>query len=223
MVSHLLFVDVLIFSLRRTWIRFCIWGVFIWFEDVSGLKVNLGKLELVPVGDVHNLEELANLMGCKASHIPMKYPGLPLGAKFTANTLWNTILDKMERRLAWWKWLYLSEGRRITLIKSTLSNLPTYFLLFFPILVNVLNHIEKLQQDFLWRGLGEESKFHIVKWNKIWERLQSGGLTIRNPKLFNQVLWGKWLWRFDMERGFVEEGNREKTWKFVGRMVYYCC
>ena len=131
MVSHLLFVDVLIFSLRRTWIRFCIWGVFIWFEDVSGLKVNLGKLELIPVRDVHNLEELTNLMGCKASHIPMKYPGLPLGAKFTANTLWNTILDKMERRLAWWKRLYLSEGRRITLIKSTLSNLPTYFLALF--------------------------------------------------------------------------------------------
>jgi hypothetical protein len=35
--------------------------------------------------------------------------------------------------------LYLSKGGRLTLIKSTLSNLPTYYLSLFPI-----------QRDFLW-------------------------------------------------------------------------
>ena len=38
-----------------------------------------------------------------------------------------------------WKRLYLSKGGRVTLIKSTLSNLPTYFLSLFPISASVAN------------------------------------------------------------------------------------
>ena len=74
----------------------------------------------------------------------MKYLGPPLGAKFKDKTIWNPILEKIERRLAGWKHLYLSKGGRVTLIKSTLSNLPTYFLSLFPIPTAVANRIEKL-------------------------------------------------------------------------------
>ena len=47
------------------------------------------------------------------------------------------------------KQLYLSKGGKGTLIKSTLSNLPTYFLSLFPIPVEDGNHIEQLQRNFL--------------------------------------------------------------------------
>ena len=75
----------------------------------------------------------------------MKYLGFPLGAKFKAKEVWNEVLEKMERRLEGWKRLYLSKGGRLTLIKSNLSNLPTYFLSMFPIPVTVARHIKKLQ------------------------------------------------------------------------------
>jgi hypothetical protein len=39
-------------------------------------------------------------------------------------------------------------------IKSTLSNLPTYFLSLFPIPASVANRIEKLRRDFLRGGIG---------------------------------------------------------------------
>ena len=35
--------------------------MFIWFEVVSSLKVNLGKSESVPVEEVSNLEELMDI------------------------------------------------------------------------------------------------------------------------------------------------------------------
>ena len=69
----------------------------------------------------------------------MKYLGHPLGAKFKDKTIWNLILEKMERKLVGWKKLYLSKGGRVTLIKSTLSNVPTYFLSLFPIPTLVAN------------------------------------------------------------------------------------
>ena len=55
--------------------------VLIWFEAVSGLKVNLGKSELVAVGAVPNMDLLVAVLGCKQGSLPMKYLGLPLGAK----------------------------------------------------------------------------------------------------------------------------------------------
>ena len=69
----------------------------------------------------------------------MTYLGLPLRAKFKAKAIWNGVLDKMEKRLAGWKRLYLSKRGRLTLIKSTLSNIPTYFLSLFPISTAVAN------------------------------------------------------------------------------------
>ena len=107
-----------------------------------GLKVNLGKSELVPVGVIPNIEILVDALGCKQGTLPFKYLTIPLGAKFKEKTIWNPILDKMERRLAGWKRLYLSKGGRVTLIKRTLSNLPTYFLSLFPIPVDVANRMK---------------------------------------------------------------------------------
>ena len=119
--------------------------ILIWFEAVSGLKIKLGKSKLVPVIVMHNIDLLLNVLSCKQGTLPMKYLGPPLGAKFKDKTIWNPILEKMKRRLTSWKCLYLSNGGRVTLIKSTLSNLPTYFLSLFPIPASVANRIEKLQ------------------------------------------------------------------------------
>ena len=96
--------------------------------------------------------------------------------------------------------LCLSKGGRVTLIKITLSNLPTYFLFLFPILASVANRIARLQRDFLWGGLGDEPKFQLVDCSSVCSLLASGGLGIRNLRSFNVALLGKWLWRFGQER-----------------------
>ena len=151
--------------------------ILIWFETVSGLKINLGKSKLVLVGMVDNLDLLLIVLGCKQGTLPMKYLGLPLRAKFKDKAIWNPILEKIDRRLAGWKRLYLSKGGRVTLIKSTLSNLPTYILSLFPIPAIVANRIEKLQRNFLWVALE-------MNQNSIW----LNGLLFAVPLLW--VAWG---------------------------------
>ena len=166
MVSHLLFADdTLIFcgadSEQILNLRF----VFTWFEVVSGLKINLSKSEIVPVGDVPHIEELVELLGCKQSVLPLQYLGLPLGTTFKETAIWNPVLERVEKRLASWKRFYLSKGGKITLIKSTFTSIPTYFLSLFPIPTRVANRLEKLQRDFLWCGMEEMPKFHLVNWS----------------------------------------------------------
>uniref|UniRef100_A0A2N9F8U3 Reverse transcriptase domain-containing protein n=1 Tax=Fagus sylvatica TaxID=28930 RepID=A0A2N9F8U3_FAGSY len=201
MVTHLLFADDTLMFCDANNARIEHLGrVLTWFEAFSGLKINLGKSEMEPVGVVPNMAELAAILGCHCASLPLNYLGLPLGAKFKETTIWNPIIERMERRLAGWKRLYLSKGGKVTLIKSTLSNLPTYFLSLFPIPAGVALRLEKLQRDFLWSGLGTEEKFHLVSWSKICEPVCRGGLAIKNLRSFNQALLGKWLWRYGRER-----------------------
>jgi hypothetical protein len=74
----------------------------LFFETVSGLNINLAKSVLVLVGDVVNKDDLAGILGCGVSSLPSKYLSLPLGARFKAKSIWDDIVDKIERRLASW-------------------------------------------------------------------------------------------------------------------------
>jgi hypothetical protein len=166
------------------------------FEAVTGLRVNMAKSEMVPVGEVQNISELAESLCCHIGGLPLSYLGMPLGASYKAVAVWNPILEKLERHLSGWQKLYLSKGGRLTLLKSTLSSLPTYFLSLFTIPISVVRRIEKLQRDFLWGGMGDEVKHHLVGWDKVCAPKEVGGLGVRSLVLTNKALLGKWLWRF---------------------------
>jgi hypothetical protein len=74
--------------------------LFLYFEVVSSLKINLTKSELVLVGNVNSVESLARILGCRVSSLPMKYLGLPLGASLKVKSIWNDIIENIEHRLA---------------------------------------------------------------------------------------------------------------------------
>lgn len=105
------------------------------------------------------------------SSLPLKYLGLPLKASYKSCHIWDGILEKMEKHLVGWKRTYLSKGGRLTLFKSTLLSLPTYFLSLFPLPVR----LEKIQRVFLWGGDREEHKFHLVRWCTVTLPIQQGG------------------------------------------------
>lgn len=85
----------------------------------------------------------------------------------------------------WWRILQLDcrggnksslKRERLNLLKNTLSYIPTYYLSLFPLQIRVPNLIKKLFIDFLWDGLRDEPKFHILYWNKECCQIENGGL-----------------------------------------------
>ena len=186
-ISHLLFADDTILFCDATREQFLyIRMVMIFFEAITGLKINIGKSEIVPVGVVGNLTTLASVLGCNVGRLPMTSLGMPLGAHFKDPSIWNPIIEKMEKKLSGWKCLYLSKGGRLTLLKSTLSSLPTYFLSLFSIPQAVADRLERIQINFLWGSSEEAFKYPLVAWNKVCWPVENGGLGIRMIGLFNQ-------------------------------------
>jgi hypothetical protein len=55
-------------------------------------------------------------LGCRVGSLPMTYLGLPLGASYKSVSTWKGVVEKMKKRLAGWKRMYLSKDGRLTLI-----------------------------------------------------------------------------------------------------------
>ena len=199
-ISHLLFADdTILFCDTSREQLLSIRLVLPCFQVFTGLKVNVGKSEIVPIEEVNNLDALANILQCRVGSLPMKYLGMPLGSSFKTTSIWNPILEKMEKKLSGWKRLYLSKGGKLMLLKSTLSSLPTYFLSLFTIPKAVATRLESIQRNFLWRSSEESFIYPLVAWEKVCLPVEMGGLGIRSVVSFNQALLGKWLRRYGHE------------------------
>lgn len=65
-----------------------------WFEAISGLKINLDNRKILPVGRVDNVKELASELGCKVGALPSYYLGLPLGAAHNSVVSWDGVEER---------------------------------------------------------------------------------------------------------------------------------
>ena len=110
-VTHLLFADdTLVFcEASQDQMAHLSW-LLMWFEAISGLRINLDKSEILPVGRVENLEALALEVGCKVGRLPNSYLGIPLGANHKSVAVWDGVEERFRRRLALWKRNYISKG-----------------------------------------------------------------------------------------------------------------
>ena len=103
-VSHLLFADdtLVFYEVSQDQLSFLCW-LLMWFEALSGLKINLEKSELIPVGRVSNVDSLADELGCKVGSLPTTYLGLPLGAHCKSVAVWDGVEECFRKRLTYWK------------------------------------------------------------------------------------------------------------------------
>ncbi|KAM1157902.1 hypothetical protein ACFX1X_028768 [Malus domestica] len=54
-------------------------------------------------------------------------------------------------------------------------------------------------KGFLWEGVEEGKKSHLVKWELVTKNKEEGGLGVGNLRNQNEALLAKWLWRFPRE------------------------
>ena len=207
-MSHLLFTDdtLVFYGASKDQLLYLSW-ILMWFEAMSGLRINLDKSELTLVGSVENAKALAADLGCKVGSLTSTYLGLPLGAPLRSVAVWDGVKERMRKKLARWKSQYISKGGRITLIRSTLASMPIYYMSMLSMPRKVRLRLEQIQRDFLWGGRALEQKPHLVRWGLVCLDKSKGGLGVKCLPTLNKALLCTWSWRFAIERGFLESSD----------------
>ncbi|KAJ0503263.1 putative RNA-directed DNA polymerase [Helianthus annuus] len=176
-LSHLIYADDVVFigewsivnvnNLRR--ILRC-------FYLASGLKVNLDKCSIYGVGvNEGEVEAMAQVLKCRKGTFPFKHLGLLVGANMNLARNWKPVIDTFKNRLSLWKAKTLSYGGRITLIKSVLNALPTYYLSLFKAPVKVIDALDRILV-----GNGNNTEFWLDSW------IDPEPLYIKYPALFKE-------------------------------------
>ncbi|KAJ0568314.1 putative RNA-directed DNA polymerase [Helianthus annuus] len=202
LLSHLIYADDVIFlgkwsfgnalNLRR--ILRC-------FFLVSGLKVNLAKCSVFGVGiNDEEVELMADCMNSKKGSLPFKHLGLTVGANMNLIRNWKSVIDIFKSRLSIWKAKSLSYGGRITLIKSVLNSLPTYFFSLYKAPAKVIDELERIRRSFFWSGSDENSYTSWMAWEKVIAPIEYGGLGFGSLRDANLAMLSKWWWRFKTDK-----------------------
>lgn len=92
----------------------------------AGHHVSWAKSRLNAVNSVVQLHNLAAILCRHTESLPTVYLGLPLGAKHKADSIWQDVIEKYEKRLSNWKKQYFSLGGRLILVTSVLDAMPAY-------------------------------------------------------------------------------------------------
>lgn len=101
-LSHVLFVDVTLIFCEANAHHLCnLCCLFLCFEGVSGLKINLSKSKLAPIGVVEDVEGLSHILGSRVSSLPMKVPRSSVEGFFQGKINMGCIIGKDETLLGW--------------------------------------------------------------------------------------------------------------------------
>lgn len=125
---------------------------------------------------------------------------------------------KFKRKLADWKKDSLNQAGRLSLINSTINNLPTYWFSLHKVPVGINHKLEAIRRDFFWGSPAEKEgsnrKMCMVAWNQVCRPKKSGGLGLISFKDKNASLLCKWFhkWQFD----------KHKKWNVWIRSKYSC-
>ena len=176
------------------------------FGEFSGLKLNIGKTEIVLLGQLYLT---TNSLPKRLKNITIQTKLFKtLGIWFSINSNINIELNfterlkTIEKSLFIWSARDLSWTRKITIIKSLI--IPKFLHLFSSVYTpaKILDNIDKLLFNFLWRN-----KPPRVKRSTIINDIQNGGLKM--PDIYTVHATQKLAW---MKRLL---DNSTKKWKVL--------
>jgi hypothetical protein len=149
------------------------------FEQVSGMKVNYNKSELVPINlDPKEILGFKEDFDCVVGSFPIKYLGGPLHHEKFKREDFQPIIYKILKRIAGWRGKLLSYEARVLLVKACLASIPVYLLAFLKFPKWALKLINTQMANCLWSDTKDKNKLHLASWHLVCMPKSQGGLGI---------------------------------------------
>jgi mannosylglycoprotein endo-beta-mannosidase len=153
--------------------------IMMWYEQVSGMRINFHKSELVPLNlDPDTAHSLAHILCCPLGSFPLKYLGIPLHYDNLSREDIQPLVDKILKKIAGWRGKLLSLAARATLIKTCLSSIPVYLLSFIKFPKWAIKILNTQMANCLWNVSEDNHKIHLANWELVSMCKDYGGLGI---------------------------------------------
>ncbi|XP_074305233.1 uncharacterized protein LOC141640282 [Silene latifolia] len=195
-LNHLLFADdLLMFSKGNAVSIMWILRAFATFSSASGLFLNKDKTEIFFNGvRADTVNEILQISGFKKGALPFKYLGVPISSKKLSKNEGRKLTDKITARIRAWGDKHLTYAGRLTLVTSVLHTLHSYWATIFLIPTGIMNNIDRICRNYLWSGKDSYLRAPAVGWDQCCKPKAEGGLGIKNSKMWNKALLGKYAW-----------------------------
>lgn len=167
------------------------------FCSISGQSFSLNKSQIIFSKQIqrNRRSDIMQLLQMDTMPLQFKYLGNPIMLHRHPVSLYNFLIDRVQGRLKGWKQSILSHEGRETLIKSTISSLPYYFMSTYRIHVPVLKKHNTIARDFWWGYNINTRHMYFKTWSFFQQPKDRGGLAIRKLSIMSWSLLLKLSWQ----------------------------
>ena len=164
------------------------------FSEVSGLKINFEKSEVLRIDDIRNSNLVIETdLALKWTKEPLKILGISITPNLTevVDKNINPVIEKMCNIIKIWGQRKLTLLGKITIIKSLLESQLIYRLSVLPTpKMKTMRNIDKILFDYLW-----DKKPHKIKKEVVIKPKAEGGLAMVDINKKNVALKLTWIKR----------------------------
>ena len=163
------------------------------YEMASGQQVNIDKSAVLFSANTTRQmrESIMAILGISKMLTKDRYLGLPIMVGRAKKRKFQSIKDRMWKRLRGWQGKLLSAAGKATLIKAVVQAIPLYAMSCFKFPKSFVHDLNMIIARFWW-GSGREKKgIHWLNWDLLSVSKLDGGLGFRDFEAFNLALLAK--------------------------------
>lgn len=165
------------------------------FSSWSGLCPNPCKSEIFLAGGNPSLRnDILLEMGFREGSLLVRYLGVPIITSRINKADCCTLVNRITARVQSWTHRFLSIAGRIQLIRSVLHAIQAYWASVFVLPIAVMDQIEKIFRQFLWKGPDLGKGGAKVAWDEVCLPKDERGLGIRRLQDCNKAAMLKHIW-----------------------------
>ena len=197
-VNHLLFAeDTMFFTRTNEASATALTTVLHQYETASGQVINADKSVITfsrrSPGALKT--KMKRILGIQKEGGIGKYLGLPDHFGRKKRDLFMSIVDRIQVKASSWSNKFLSTARKLVMLYSVLTPVPSYAMTCFKLPVSLCDRIQSALTRYWWDGNDGSRKMAWVSWTKMTQPKAKGSLNFKDFQSFNDAFLAKLSWR----------------------------
>lgn len=133
------------------------------------------RRDICRVSGFYEMDDLGHYLGVLVLHSRVK-----------RNT-YRYIVENVKKRFLGWNAPQLSLASKITLTQSVLCLISYYVMQTTRLPIHICNQLEKIYRSFIWGSMDGRGRVSLIRWDKVQEPKDYGGLGMRNSSVVNKA------------------------------------